>query len=146
MTDALQIDVRFLVQLALCSALLTCFSLVAFRRNAVTRRAYALSAGVLLVTLPVVLAVSSAWYWTAPFEVLAVLSLAGVVSVPLWLVGAWAGVAIVLNARAVIHAARSRGRLARLPAIHHETIAGAAAGVASELGFKRPYRLHSTLR
>ena len=135
------VDLRFLVQLALCSALLTCFALVAFRRNAVTRRATALLAGVLLIALPLVLTVSSVWYWTAPFEVLAVLSLAGAVPVPLWLVGVWAGIAVALNARAVLHVLGSRRHLTSLPVIDDENIAREAATVAGELAFARPYRL-----
>lgn len=142
MTDVLHIDVRFLVQLALCSALLTCIALVAFRRNAVTRRAYALLAGGLLIALPVVLAVSSGWYWTAPFDSLAALSLAGAVPVPLWLLAAWSGVAVVLNARAIARALQSRERLNALPPIDDEKISREAATVARELGFSRPYRLH----
>ena len=141
MTDVLHVDLRFLVQLALCSALLTCIALVAFRRNAVTRRAYALLAGALLIALPLVLAVSSAWYWTAPFEVLAVLSLAGSVPIPLWLIGAWAGVAVALNVRTGVQALRSRGRLNALPLIEDARIDKQAEAVAGELPFTRPYRL-----
>ena len=142
MTDVLHIDVRFLVQLALCSALLTCIALVAFRRNAVTRRAYALLAGGLLIALPLVLAVSSGWYWTAPFDSLAALSLAGAVPVPLWLLAAWAGVAVALNARAVAQARGSCGRLRALAEIDDLDVQREAATVARELGFPRPYRLH----
>jgi len=141
-TDVLHIEARFLVQLALCSALLTCIALVAFRRNAVTRRAYALLAGGLLVALPLVLAVSSGWYWTAPFDKLAALSLAGAVPVPLWLLGAWAGVALALNVRAIVRARRSCDRLRGLPPIDDAPIGREAATVARELGFPRPYRLH----
>ena len=142
MTDVLHIDLRFLVQLALCSALLTCIALTAFRRNAVTRRAYALLAGGLLIALPVVLAVSSGWYWTAPFDSLAALSLAGAVPVPLWLVAAWAGVAVALNARAVAQARGSCGRLRALAEIDDLDIQREAATVARALGFPRPFRLH----
>lgn len=141
MTDVLHIDLRFLVQLALCSALLTCIAFVAFRRNAVTRRAYALLAGALLLALPLVLTVSSAWYWTAPFEALAALSLAGDVAVPLWLIGIWAGIALALNAHAIVAAMRSRSRLAVLPAIDDQPIRDDATMVAESLGFVRPYRL-----
>ena len=142
MTDVLHIEARFLVQLALCSALLTCIALVAFRRNAVTRRAYALLAGGLLIALPVVLAVSSGWYWTAPFDSLAAISLAGDVPVPLWLLGAWAGVALALNIRTIARARRSRDRLSGLPLIDDEHIVREAATVARELGFPRTHRLH----
>lgn len=142
MTDVLHIDLRFLVQLALCSALLTCIALTAFRRNAVTRRAYALLAGGLLIALPVVLAVSSGWYWTAPFDSLAALSLAGAVPVPLWLLVAWFGVALALNTRAVAQARGSCGRLRALVEIDDVDIQREAATVARALGFPRPYRLH----
>ena len=142
MTDVLHIDLRFLVQLALCSALLTCIALTAFRRNAVTRRAYALLAGGLLIALPLVLAVSSGWYWTAPFDSLAALSLAGAVPVPLWLLVAWFGVAVTLNIRAVAQARGSRGRLRALPEIDDVNVQREAATVARALGFPRTYRLH----
>ena len=142
MTDVLHIEARFLVQLALCSALLTCIALTAFRRNAVTRRAYALLAGGLLIALPLVLAVSSGWYWTAPFDGLAALSLAGAVPVPLWLLAAWCGVAVALNVRAIARARGSRNRLTALPVIDDAKVAGEAATVARGLGFTRPYRLH----
>ena len=143
MTDVLHIEARFLVQLALCSALLTCIALVAFRRNAVTRRAYALLAGGLLVALPLVLTVSSGWYWTAPFDKLAALSLAGRrAPYRLWLARAWAGVALALNVRAIVRARRSRDRLRGLPPIDDAPIGREAATVARELGFPRPYRLH----
>ena len=142
MTDVLHIDVRFLAQLALCSALLTCIALVSFRRNAVTRRAYALLAGALLIALPFALAVSSGWYWTAPFEAVAMFSLAGKVALPLWLVAAWAGIGVWLNVRAVVHAIRSRRGLAALPVVDDAGIVREAETVARGLGFRRPYRLH----
>ena len=142
MTDVLHIDVRFLVQLALCSALLTGIAQVAFRRNAVTRRAYALLAGGLLVALPFVLTVSSDWYWTAPFEPVAILSLAGTIPIPVWLVGVWAVLAVWLNGKALVHVLRSCRSLARLGAVADETIVREAAAVAQGVGFARPYRLH----
>lgn len=142
MTDVLHIDVRWIVQLALCSALLACIALVSFRRNAVTRRAYALIAGLLLTALPFALAASSGWHWTLPFEAVALLSLAGSVPIPLWLVALWAGVGIGLNATALVHAAQARRRLRTLPAVDDADILAEAEAVAQRLAFARPFRLH----
>ncbi len=141
MTDVLHVDVRFLAQLVLCSALLTCIAFVAFRRNAVTRRAYALLAGALLLALPFCLLAISGWHWTAPFETLAVLSLAGQTAVPLWLLGTWIGVALALNAAALLRAFAARRSLAALPAVADPAIELEAAAVAGLLGFGRRYRL-----
>ena len=142
MTEVLHIDARWIVQLTLCSALLTCIGFVLFRRNAVTRRAYALTAGLVLVALPFALALSSTWHWTAPFEVVAHLSLAGSVAVPVWLLWTWAGVAACLNASALVGIARARQRLAALPPVADSRIAAEAAFVARQLSFARPYSLH----
>jgi len=58
MTDVLHIDARWIVQLVLCSALLSAFAFVAFRSNPVTRRAYTLIAGLMLTALPFALAMT----------------------------------------------------------------------------------------
>lgn len=143
MTDVLHVDVRFLAQLVLCSALLTCIAFVAFRRNAVTRRAYALLAGALLLALPFCLLAISGWHWTAPFEALRVLSLAGQTAVPLWLFGIWIGVALALNASALLRALSARRSLAALAPVANAAIEREAAAVAAQLGFERRYRLRS---
>ena len=142
MTDVLHIDARWIVQLVLCSALLSAFAFVAFRSNAVTRRAYALSAGVLLTALPFALAVTSAWHWTAPFEVLAVVSLAGSVPTPIWLVAVWAGVAVALNLRSLYRLVETRRRLAAWPAVDDPAIFAEAKAVARKLAYRRPFHLH----
>jgi len=141
-TDFVHIDARWLVQLVLCSALLSTFAFVAFRSNAVTRRAFALLAGVTLAALPFALALTSGWHWTAPFEILAAVSLAGSLSLPVWLIAIWAGVAVVLNVRSVVRLLAVRRRLGALPMVDDPGIAAEAATVARRLAFRRPYRLH----
>ena len=142
MTDVVPIDARWVVQVVLCSALLTTLAAVSFRSNAVTRRAYALVAGLLLILLPFVLALTSAWHWTAPFEVLTTVSLAWSLSIPYWLVAAWVGVALGLNALALAHLIRTRRELARLPRVDDPGILGEAQKVAAQLAFRQPYSLH----
>ena len=127
----------------LCSALLTCIAFVAFRRNAVTRRAYALLAGLLLLALPFCLLAISGWHWTVPFEALAVLSLAGQTAVPLWLLAIWIGVALALNGRAALRALAARRSLAALAPVAEPAIAEEAEAVARQLGLDRRYQLRS---
>ena len=142
MTDVLHIDARWIVQLVLCSALLSAFAFVAFRSNPVTRRAYALIAGLVLAGLPFALALTSDWHWTAPFEVLTLVSLAGSVPIPVWLIVAWAAGAAVLNLRALFRLLDTRRALAALPKVDDPRIAAEAAVVARRLAFDRPYQLH----
>ena len=142
MTDVLHIDARWIVQLVLCSALLSAFAFVAFRANPVTRRAYTLTAGVVLTALPFALALTSGWHWTAPFEVLTLVSLAGSVPVPVWLVAVWVAGALVLNLRALARLIETRRQLAALPIIDDPRVRAEAAGVARRLAFGRPYHLH----
>ena len=143
MTDFLHIDARWIVQLVLCSALLSAFAFVAFRANPVTRRAYTLIAGVVLTALPFALALTSGWHWTAPFEVLTLVSLAGSVPVPVWLIVVWVTGAVVLNLRAVYRLIETRRQLAALPTVEDPRIVAEAAAVARRLAFDRPYHLHS---
>ena len=75
---------------------------MAFRSNAVTRRAYALIAGMVLTALPFALALTSGWHWTAAFEVLTLVSLAGSVPIPVWLIAIWASVAFALNLQVAV--------------------------------------------
>ena len=142
MTDVLHIDARWIVQLVLCSALLSAFAFVAFRSNPVTRRAYTLIAGLMLTALPFALAMTSGWHWTAPFEVLKLMSLAGSVPIPVWLIVVWAVGAAVLNLRALVRLLETRRELAALPTVEDPRIAGEAAIVAKRLAFDRPYHLH----
>ncbi|MDE0190261.1 MAG: M56 family metallopeptidase [Gammaproteobacteria bacterium] len=142
MTDFVHIDARWIVQLVLCSALLSAFALVAFRSNPVTRRAYTLVAGLMLGALPFALAMTSGWHWTAPFEVLKLLSLAGSVPVPVWLIVVWAVGALVLNLRALVRLLETRRELAALPKVEDPRIEAEAAIVAKRLAFDRPYHLH----
>ena len=142
MTDVVHIDARWIVQLILCSALLSAFAFVAFRSNPVTRRAYTLVAGLVLTALPFALAMTSGWHWTAPFEVLKLVSLAGSVPVPVWLIVTWVGGALVLNLRALVRLAETRRELAALPRVDDPRIAAEAATVARLLAFEKPYRLH----
>ena len=142
MTEVVHIDARWIVQLVLCSALLSAFAFVAFRSNPVTRRAYALVAGLVLTGLPFALALTSGWHWTAPFEVLTVVSLAGSVPIPVWLIAAWATGALVLNLRALFRLLETRRLLAALPRADDAGIAEEAAAVARRLAFDRPYQLH----
>ncbi|MDE0444122.1 MAG: TonB family protein [Gammaproteobacteria bacterium] len=142
MTDFVHIDARWIVQLVLCSALLSAFAFVAFRSNPVTRRAYTLVAGLVLTALPFTLAMTSGWHWTAPFEVLKLVSLAGSVPVPVWLIVIWAGGALVLNLRALVRLLETRRELAALPPVDDPGIAAEAATVARLLAFEKPYQLH----
>lgn len=142
MTDFVHIDARWIVQLVLCSALLSAFALVAFRSNPVTRRAYTLVAGLVLTALPFTLAMTSGWHWTAPFEVLKLVSLAGSVPVPVWLIVIWAVGALVLNLRALVRLLETRRELAALPTVEDPRIEAEAAIVARRLAFDRPYHLH----
>ena len=142
MTEVVHIDARWIVQLVLCSALLSAFAFVAFRSNPVTRRAYALVAGLVLTGLPFALALTSGWHWTAPFEVLTLVSLAGSVPIPVWLIAAWAMGALVLNLRALFRLLETRRLLAALPRADDAGIAEEAAAVARRLAFDRPYQLH----
>ncbi len=142
MTDVVHIDARFLAQLVLCSALLSAFAFVAFRSNAVTRRAYALIAGMVLTALPFALALTSGWHWTAPFEVLTLVSLAGSVPIPVWLIAIWAGVAVALNVQALYRLVDTRRRLAEMPRVVDAGIEAEAAVVARRLAFGRPFQLH----
>ena len=142
MTEVVHIDARWIVQLVLCSALLSAFAFVAFRSNPVTRRAYALVAGVVLTGLPFALALTSGWHWTAPFEALTLVSLAGSVPIPVWLIAAWATGALVLNLRALFRLLETRRLLASLPRVGDAGIAEEAAAVARRLAFDRPYQLH----
>lgn len=142
MTDVVPIDARWIVQVVLCSALLTTLAAVSFRSNAVTRRAYALVAGLLLILLPFILALTSAWHWTAPFEALATVSLAWSVFIPHWLVALWVGVALGLNVFALVHLMRTRRELAELPRVDDPNIIAEANKVATQLDFQQPYRLH----
>ena len=141
MTDVLHIDARWIVQLVLCSALLSAFAFIAFRTNPVTRRAYTLIAGLVLIALPFALALTSGWHWTAPFEVLKLMSLAGSVPIPAWLIVLWAAGALVLNLRAVVRLVETRRELAALPTVDDPRIVAEAALVAKRLAFHRPYRL-----
>ena len=142
MTDVVHIDARWIVQLVLCSALLSAFAFVAFRSNPVTRRAYTLIAGLVLIALPFTLAVTSGWHWTAPFEVLELMSLAGSVPIPVWLIVVWVAGALVLNLRALVRLVETRRELAALPRVDDPGIAAEAAVVARRLAFEKPYRLH----
>ena len=142
MTDVVHIDARWVVQLVLCSALLSAFAFVAFRTNPVTRRAYTLIAGFVLTTLPFALALTSGWHWTAPFEVLKLVSLAGSVPIPVWLIVVWVVGALVLNLRALFRLVDTRRELAALPRVDDPRIEAEAAVVAKRLAFDRPYRLH----
>ena len=142
MTDVVHIDARFLAQLVLCSALLSAFAFVAFRSNAVTLRAYALIAGMVLTALPFALALTSGWHWTAPFEVLTLVSLAGSVPIPVWLIAIWAGVAVALNVQALYRLVDTRRRLAAMPRVDDAGIEAEAAVVARRLAFGRPFQLH----
>ena len=142
MTDFVHIDARWIVQLVLCSALLSAFAFVAFRSNPVTRRAYTLVAGLVLTALPFTLAMTSGWHWTAPFEVLKLVSLAGSVPVPVWLIVIWAGGALVLNLRALVRLLETRRELAALPPVDDPGIAAEAATVARLLAFEKLYQLH----
>ena len=142
MTDVVHIDARWIVQLVLCSALLSAFAFVAFRSNPVTRRAYTLIAGLLLTALPFTLAMTSGWHWTAPFEVLKLMSLAGSVPIPVWLIAIWVAGALVLNLRALVRLVETRRELAALPRVNDPRIVAEAAVVARRLAFDRPYQLH----
>ncbi|MCY3841347.1 MAG: M56 family metallopeptidase [Gammaproteobacteria bacterium] len=142
MTDVVHIDARWIVQLVLCSALLSAFAFVGFRSNPVTRRAYTLVAGFVLTALPFVLALTSDWHWTAPFEVLTLMSLAGSVPIPVWLVAVWVVGALVLNLRALVRLAETRRELTALPTVDDPRIEAEAEIVARRLAFDRPYRLH----
>ncbi len=142
MTDVVHIDARWIVQLVLCSALLSAFAFVAFRSNPVTRRAFTLAAGVLLAALPFALALTSGWHWTAPFEVLKLMSLAGSVPIPVWLIWVWAAGALVLNLRALVGLAETRRELRALPTVDDPRILAEAAFVAKRLAFHGPYQLH----
>ena len=142
MTDVVHIDARWVVQLVLCSALLSAFAFVAFRSNPVTRRAYTLIAGLMLTALPFTLAMTSGWHWTAPFEALKLVSLAGSVPIPVWLIVVWAVGALVLNLRALVRLLDTRRELAALPTVDDPRIAAEAAIVAKRLAFDRPYHLH----
>ncbi|MDE0659066.1 MAG: TonB family protein [Gammaproteobacteria bacterium] len=142
MTDVVHIDARWIVQLVLCSALLSAFAFVAFRSNPVTRRAYTLVAGLMLTALPFTLALTSGWHWTAPFEVLKLLSLAGSVPIPVWLIVVWAVGALVLNLRAFVRLLETRRELAALPTVDDPRILKEAGIVAKRLAFHRPYRVH----
>ena len=142
MTDVVHIDARWIVQLVLCSALLSAFAFVAFRSNPVTRRAYTLMAGLVLTGLPFTLAMTSGWHWTAPFEVLKLMSLAGSVPIPVWLIVVWAAGAAVLNLRALVRLVETRRELAALPTVDDPRIEAEAAVVARRLAFGRPYQLH----
>ena len=142
MTDILHIELRWLAQVALCSTLLAMLACVAFRRNAVTRRAFALVAGLLLATLPFALAASSGWVWAVPLPAVAMLSLGGSVAVPAWLAAMVAAVALGLNARAAVGIVASGRQLAALAPIDEPDIVDVARTVARLLDFQRPYRLH----
>lgn len=142
MTDVVHIDARWIVQLVLCSALLSAFAFVAFRSNPVTRRAYTLIAGLVLTALPFTLAMTSGWHWTAPFEVLKLMSLAGSVPIPVWLIVVWVAGALVLNLRAFVRLVETRRELAALPRVDDPRIVAEAAVVAKRLAFGRPYQLH----
>ncbi len=142
MTDVVHIDARWIVQLVLCSALLSAFAFVAFRSNPVTRRAYTLTAGIVLTALPFVLALTSGWHWTAPFEVLTLVSLAGSVPVPVWLIVVWVTGALVLNLRGLYRLVETRRELHALPVVDDARIAAEAANVARRLAYDRPYHLH----
>lgn len=142
MTDVVHIDARWIVQLVLCSALLSAFAFVAFRSNPVTRRAYTLIAGLVLTALPFALAMTSGWHWTAPFEVLKLTSLAGSVPIPVWLIVVWVAGALVLNLRAFVRLVETRRELAALPGVDDPRIVAEAAVVARRLAFEKPYRLH----
>ena len=142
MTDVVHIDARFLAQLVLCSALLSAFAFVAFRSNAVTRRAYALIAGMVLTALPFALAMTSGWHWTAAFEVLTLVSLAGSVPIPVWLIAIWASVAFALNLQGLYRLVDTRRRLAAMPRVDDAGITAEAAVVARRLAYGRPYQLH----
>lgn len=142
MTDVVHIDARWIVQLVLCSALLSAFAFVAFRSNPVTRRAYTLIAGLVLTALPFALFMTSGWHWTAPFEVLKLMSLAGSVPIPVWLIVVWAAGALVLNLRALVRLVETRRELAALPTLDDPRIVSEAQNVARRLAFDRPYRLH----
>ena len=142
MTDVVHIDARWIVQLVLCSALLSAFAFVAFRSNPVTRRAYTLVAGMVLTALPFVLAMTSGWHWTAPFEVLTLVSLAGSVPIPVWLIVVWVTGALILNLRTLFRLAETRRELRALPVVDDARIAAEAAAVARRLAYDRPYHLH----
>ena len=142
MTDVVHIDARWIVQLVLCSALLSAFAFVAFRSNPITRRAYTLVAGLLLTALPFALALTSGWHWTAPFEALKLMSLAGSVPIPVWLIVVWAIGALVLSLRAIFRLVETRRELAALPTVDDPRIVAEAAVVARRLAFNRPYHLH----
>ncbi|MCE2459928.1 MAG: TonB family protein [Pseudomonadales bacterium] len=142
MTEVVHIDARWIVQLVLCSALLSAFAIVAFRSNPITRRAYTLMAGLVLTTLPFALALTSGWHWTAPFEVLKLMSLAGSVPIPVWLIVVWTVGALALNLRGLFRLVETRRELAALPTVDDPLIVAEAALVARRLAFDRPYHLH----
>jgi hypothetical protein len=121
--------VRELVRLVMLSGLSTVVCLLAYPRNAPTRRLLVLCAVAVLAALPwlllgqplvVELPMTTPWEWSN--------------AVPVWLLVVWAGVAAALMARTALRAFRCQKRLLAAEPHADSDVVGSAAQLARELG------------
>ena len=138
---AIEVDVRWAVQLTLSVLLLSALAIGAFRDNPLTKRGFLLLSGALFVALPFVLAVTSGWYWEVPYEGEA-LSLSGTVNVPWALAVAWIAVALVRNVMTLRSVWRTRRALQNLPKLTDPRLNELAETLAMRLDFGRGVHLH----
>lgn len=138
---AIEVDLRWAVQLTLSVLLLSALAIGAFRDNPLTRRGFLLFCGALFVALPFVLAATSGWYWEVPYEGKA-LSLTGTVSVPWALALLWIVVALGRNALTLRSVWRTRRSIRGLPMLEDGHLNGLVDELAGRLDFRRPVRLH----
>lgn len=138
---SIEVDVRWAVQLAFCVLFLSVLAVSAFRDNPLTRRGFVLLIGVLFVTLPFVLAVTSGWYWEVPYDGDAV-SLAGTISVPWILLVIWVAIALVRNLVTLRSVWQTRQALSVLPKISDPSLIAQCKKLAARIDLHRPIRLH----
>ncbi len=138
---AIEVDVRWAVQLTLSVLLLSALAMGAFRDNPLTRRGFLLFSGALFVALPFLLAVTSGWYWEVPYEGDA-LSLSGTVTVPWALAVAWVAVALVRNVMTLHSVWLTRQAIHNLPTVKDPRVSELAETLAGRLDFGRRVQFH----
>ena len=138
---AIEVDIRWAVQLTLSVLLLSALAIGAFRDNPATRRGFLLLCGALFLALPFLVAFTSTWYWEVPYDGVA-LSLAGTWSVPAMLVFAWIAIALVRNAITLFSVWRTRRALRALPVCRDQRLEDVVASLRARMDFERRVVLH----
>lgn len=134
----LVLSARWVMQLLLVTALLIAAGTFSFRRNAPTRRAHALMSGLLLALLPVLLVQTSGWYWVIGLDGGPTWSLAHSISVPMWWLAVWIGVAGALTLRTCAGLILVRRWIRALPVANDARISRLVGELSRRLGIKRP--------